>query len=67
MLAASKLRGAGVEDVVSGEVFITVKNARVVLGSSLRVGRSDQTSIIDELCDLGLVESVNKRLIKIKK
>lgn len=66
-IAVDRFKNRGVEDVVSGEHFISWRNARRILGEDLRVKRVLQVRALMELDSLGLIEVVNRRLIKVPK
>lgn len=67
-LAVDKLsRKAHSKDLISNDLFISVRDVRLVLGSELRIPKCFQTRFVRELVDEGLLEVVDKRNVKIIK
>jgi DNA-binding transcriptional regulator LsrR (DeoR family) len=64
-MAAERLREYGVKDEITGEVYLTKKMTRRVLGRALRVSRMTQTRVIRELKSFGLIEIIHHDLIRI--
>jgi hypothetical protein len=61
-----QLRCHGSKDIISEDVYINNNDARRVMGILMKIKYEHHVLVLKELKDLGLIERVNKDIIKIK-